>query len=112
MDFPSVPTSDTDVHHVDNRHVFEGEVSSGAPRRMRIRPTPKQREELERLFEMNTHPSREEREALGNRIGMYVGDRFTYGDFDPLLTYMCSWLLIRAGGIKASPTGFKICARS
>ncbi|KAL5519161.1 hypothetical protein ACEPAH_844 [Sanghuangporus vaninii] len=70
MEFQSVPTSDNDANHVDNRHVFEGDISAGAPRRMRIRPTPKQREELERLFEINTHPSREEREALGDRIGM------------------------------------------
>ncbi|EJD03761.1 uncharacterized protein FOMMEDRAFT_139915 [Fomitiporia mediterranea MF3/22] len=68
-DFPSIPTSDNDAHHVDSRHVFDSEIA-GAPRRMRIRPTPKQREELEKLFKLNTHPSREEREALGNRIGM------------------------------------------
>ena len=72
MDFQSVPTSDNDVANADNRHVFDSEVSTGAPRRMRIRPTPKQREELERLFEINTHPSRDERAALGERIGMYV----------------------------------------
>ena len=56
----------------DNRHVFDSEISTGVPRRMRIRPTPKQTEELRKLFQINSHPSREEREQLGDKIGMCV----------------------------------------
>ena len=56
-----------------HRPAFDGQSAAtpdNGPRRMRIRPTPQQREELERVFERNTHPSRDEREALGDRIGM------------------------------------------
>lgn len=67
MDYQMFPSMDS-----DNRHVFDSEISMGIPRRMRIRPTPKQTEELRRLYNLNTHPTREEREALGDRIGMYV----------------------------------------
>ncbi|KAH8119997.1 hypothetical protein DFH11DRAFT_1499386 [Phellopilus nigrolimitatus] len=67
MDYQTFPAPAVDT---DNRHVFDSEISSGIPRRMRIRPTPKQTEELRRLYSLNTHPSREEREALGNRTGM------------------------------------------
>lgn len=68
QDYSPFPAFDADHHH--NRHVFDSEISTGSPRRMRIRPTPKQTEELRRLYSTNTHPSREEREALGDRIGM------------------------------------------
>lgn len=62
---PAFPALDS-----DNRHVFDSEISTGSPRRVRVRPTPKQTEELRRLYSIHTHPSREEREALGDRIGM------------------------------------------
>ncbi|KAI5124107.1 hypothetical protein M0805_000921 [Coniferiporia weirii] len=65
MDYQTFSTLDT-----DNRHVFDSEISTGIPRRMRIRPTPKQTDELRRLYSRNTHPSKEERENLGMRIGM------------------------------------------
>ncbi|THH10956.1 hypothetical protein EW145_g962 [Phellinidium pouzarii] len=65
MDYQTFPTMDS-----DNRHVFDSEISTGIPRRMRIRPTPKQTDELRRLYNRNTHPSKDDREALGLRIGM------------------------------------------
>lgn len=75
---PSTPLSSTEYQSnapidLDNRHVFDSEISTGGlPRRMRIRPTPKQTEELRKLFQVNSHPSREQREQLGDRIGMCV----------------------------------------
>jgi hypothetical protein len=40
------------------------------PRKIRIRPTAQQTDELRKLYKANPHPSREEREELGERIGM------------------------------------------
>lgn len=39
-------------------------------RRNRLRPSSFQNEELRKLYNVNPHPSREEREELGARIGM------------------------------------------
>ncbi|KAL0571976.1 hypothetical protein V5O48_009978 [Marasmius crinis-equi] len=41
-----------------------------AARRMRIRPSPEQTEELRKLFQVAAHPSTEQRQALADRIGM------------------------------------------
>jgi hypothetical protein len=46
--------------------------------KMRARPSPFQTEEMRKLYSANPHPTREEREQLCARIGMYV--------FDQLLT--------------------------
>jgi hypothetical protein len=54
----------------DNRNVFESDAQTSRSNKSRIRPSPKQLEELRKLYNSNTHPSREEREALGDRIGM------------------------------------------
>ncbi|OSD03338.1 homeobox-domain-containing protein, partial [Trametes coccinea BRFM310] len=51
-----------------HQHLFEGEGSM--PRKARSRPTAAQTEELKKLYERNSHPSKEEREALGDKIGM------------------------------------------
>ncbi|KAG7099779.1 hypothetical protein E1B28_001591 [Marasmius oreades] len=39
-------------------------------RRMRVRPTPEQTEELKKLFNIIAHPSTEQRQGLADRIGM------------------------------------------
>ena len=39
-------------------------------RKMRIRPTAEQTEELKRLYNLNPNPTSEERQALADRIGM------------------------------------------
>ncbi|KAL1951340.1 hypothetical protein VTO73DRAFT_489 [Trametes versicolor] len=49
-------------------HLFEGEGSM--PRKARSRPSAAQTEELKKLYEQKAHPTKEEREALGNKIGM------------------------------------------
>lgn len=54
----------------DHKH-YSGE-SETLPRRMRMRPSHEQTEELKQLYAINPHPSKEEREELGDRIGMYV----------------------------------------
>ncbi|KAI3622398.1 distal-less homeobox 3 [Moniliophthora roreri] len=40
------------------------------PRRMRVRPSIEQTEELKKLFSINPHPSTEQRQSLADRIGM------------------------------------------
>jgi hypothetical protein len=44
--------------------------SDNMPRKMRMRPTPHQTEALKRFYKTNPHPSKMEREDLGERIGM------------------------------------------
>ena len=51
-----------------HRHLFDSETSM--PRKGRTRPTAAQTEELRKLYDANPHPSKEEREELGHRIGM------------------------------------------
>lgn len=53
-----------------HRHLFDAD--SNMPRKGRARPTAAQTEELRKLYDANPHPSKEEREELGGRIGMYV----------------------------------------
>ncbi|KAF8899208.1 hypothetical protein BD779DRAFT_1666920 [Infundibulicybe gibba] len=40
------------------------------PRRMRMRPTPEQTEELRKLYNLNPHPTTDQRQVLSERIGM------------------------------------------
>jgi hypothetical protein len=40
------------------------------PRRMRMRPTPEQTDELRNLYNVNPHPTTDQRQALSERIGM------------------------------------------
>jgi hypothetical protein len=40
------------------------------PRRMRVRPTPDQTEELKKLYNINPHPTTDQRQLLSERIGM------------------------------------------
>ncbi|EKM61445.1 uncharacterized protein PHACADRAFT_248056 [Phanerochaete carnosa HHB-10118-sp] len=51
-----------------HRHLFDSETSM--PRKGRSRPSAAQTEELRKLYDANQHPSKEEREELGLRIGM------------------------------------------
>ncbi|KAI1793133.1 homeobox-domain-containing protein [Ganoderma leucocontextum] len=50
------------------QHLFEAEGSM--PRKSRSRPSQEQTEELKIFYELKPHPSKEEREALGVKIGM------------------------------------------
>ncbi|KAI0081187.1 hypothetical protein K474DRAFT_1768908 [Panus rudis PR-1116 ss-1] len=52
-----------------HRHLLEADQAS-VPRKGRSRPSPAQTEELRKLYDRNSHPSKEEREELGRRIGM------------------------------------------
>ncbi|KAI0931386.1 hypothetical protein AcW2_000288 [Taiwanofungus camphoratus] len=52
-----------------HRHLFEPDNNSMA-RKARSRPSAAQTEELRKLYDTNPHPSKEEREELGDRIGM------------------------------------------
>ncbi|KAH9849257.1 hypothetical protein C2E23DRAFT_737692 [Lenzites betulinus] len=51
-----------------HKHLYE--VEGGMPRKARSRPSAAQTEELKKLYERKAHPSRDEREALGRKIGM------------------------------------------
>ncbi|OCH95664.1 homeobox-domain-containing protein [Obba rivulosa] len=53
------------THH---RHLYD--VENTLPRKARSRPSAAQTEELRKLYDMTPHPSKEEREELGERIGM------------------------------------------
>lgn len=46
--------------------------SDTMPRRMRMRPTTEQTEELKKLYNINPHPTTEQRQVLSKRIGMCV----------------------------------------
>ena len=51
-----------------HKHVYDSETAM--PRKARSRPSPEQTEELKKFYELKPHPSKEEREALGVKIGM------------------------------------------
>ena len=53
-----------------HRHLFDTEPTGASARKGRSRPTAAQTEELRKLYDANAHPTKEEREALGVRIGM------------------------------------------
>ncbi|KAI0690755.1 hypothetical protein BC835DRAFT_164069 [Cytidiella melzeri] len=53
-----------------HRHLFETESSVSSARKGRSRPSAAQTEELRKLYDVNPHPSKEEREELGVRIAM------------------------------------------
>ncbi|KAG6842401.1 hypothetical protein C0991_007531 [Blastosporella zonata] len=52
----------------DHSH-FTSETDS-MPRRMRIRPSPEQTDELRKLFNLTPHPTTDQRQHLAERIGM------------------------------------------
>jgi hypothetical protein len=52
----------------EHKHIFA--ESERIPRRLRVRPSHEQTEELKRLYKIDPHPTKEEREELGDRIGM------------------------------------------
>ncbi|KDQ63196.1 hypothetical protein JAAARDRAFT_29212 [Jaapia argillacea MUCL 33604] len=54
----------------ERKHVYDTPPESSMPRKMRFRPTPQQTDELRKLYTINPHPSKEEREELGKHIGM------------------------------------------
>ena len=64
------------------QHLFEAE--SSMPRKSRSRPSQEQTEELKKFYEVKPHPSKEEREALGVKIGMYVLSH-------PVVIRCCIW---------------------
>ncbi|KAI0673747.1 hypothetical protein C8Q78DRAFT_968884 [Trametes maxima] len=56
------------ANNPQHKHLFEAEGSM--PRKARSRPSAAQTEELKKLYEQKPHPTKEEREALGDKIGM------------------------------------------
>ncbi|KAF9015741.1 hypothetical protein BDQ17DRAFT_1418780 [Cyathus striatus] len=55
--------------NVDHTH-FLMENDAMMPRRMRMRPTVEQTDELRKLYNLNPHPTAEQRQALAEQIGM------------------------------------------
>jgi hypothetical protein len=55
--------------NIEHQH-FGVESETLMPRRNRLRPSPEQAEKLKKMYDLNPHPTREEREELGARIGM------------------------------------------
>lgn len=58
--------------NAEHRHVFAEAETLPRRMRMRNRPTAEQTDELRKLYRSNPHPSKEQRENLGERIGMWV----------------------------------------
>ena len=54
--------------HSDQAHFYA--ESDSMPRRMRMRPSSDQTEELRKLYNINPHPTTEQRQALSATIGM------------------------------------------
>jgi len=71
---------------------------------MRVRPSSSQAEELRNAYIIDPHPTKEQREELGKRIGMCVG----------LIIVPCLWLTqtlyatLSSGATRVSRIGFKI----
>jgi hypothetical protein len=97
---PPPPATMAVFAHDQDRHQQQSQQShffsetSTTLRPTRVRPTASQTEELRRLYNSNPHPSKEEREELGNRIGMYVNLRLSsrqlYArDLTFILIYFC-----------------------
>ncbi|RDB28863.1 Homeobox protein 10 [Hypsizygus marmoreus] len=64
----SQPLSSFYAGNPDHTH-FLSETDS-MPRRMRMRPTAEQTEELRKLYNVNPHPTTDQRQLLAERIGM------------------------------------------
>ena len=67
---PSEVSSSFYTGHSDHSHFYT--ESDNMPRRMRMRPSPEQTEELRKSYNINPHPTTEQRQALASTIGMYV----------------------------------------
>jgi len=68
---PSIQQTAFYVGNPDHDHTFESAVPVLPPRpRMRIRPSLSQTEELRNAYIIDPHPTKEQREELGKRIGM------------------------------------------
>ena len=64
----SRPLSTFNAGNPDYPH-FLSETES-MPRRMRVRPTAEQTDELKKLYNINPHPTTDQRQLLADRIGM------------------------------------------
>jgi hypothetical protein len=58
--------------NAEHRHFFAEAETMPRRMRMRNRPSTEQTDELRKSYRSNPHPSKEDREALGERIGMCV----------------------------------------
>jgi len=56
------------IGHPDQAHFYS--ESDNMPRRMRMRPSSEQTDELKKLYNINPHPTTEQRQALSASIGM------------------------------------------
>jgi len=67
---PSDVSSSFYTGHSDHSHFYT--ESETMPRRIRMRPSSEQTDELRKLYNINPHPTTEQRQALASSIGMYV----------------------------------------
>jgi hypothetical protein len=58
--------------NAEHRHFFAEAETMPRRMRMRNRPSTEQTDELRKSYRANPHPTKEDREALGERIGMCV----------------------------------------
>ena len=52
--------------------IYRDDVSAPIRKKSRHRMTDLQLERLEALYQLDTHPTREQKQALGEEVGMYV----------------------------------------
>lgn len=62
----------TQSRPTSSRSSRTGTPYSDKDKKPRHRMTDKQLERLEMLYELDTHPTREQKQALGDEVGMYV----------------------------------------
>jgi hypothetical protein len=88
--------------NAEQKHFFAEAETMPRRMRMRNRPSTDQTDELRKLYRLNPHPSKDDREALGEQIGMCVsfGNMWEHRSIDMPIV----------GHLKASRTGFKISA--
>ncbi len=104
---PSLQQSAFYVGNPDHDHTYESAVPVLPPRpRMRIRPSLSQTEELRKAYIIDPHPTKEQREELGKRIGMCVTLPYQYQYLLYQLTQ--SHTALSLGATRVSQIGFKI----
>jgi Homeodomain len=71
MDMFNSTTLSTFVTQPDYSGLSSGRTTpDGQPKKMRLRPSGEQTEELKKVYNSNPHPTAEERQALADRVGM------------------------------------------
>lgn len=69
-EYPPMAQPNSSFHTGTTEHAHYFADADIMPRRMRMRPSPQQTDELRKLYNLNAHPTTEARQELADRIGM------------------------------------------